>query len=231
MRVLSQDGFLTTSLAPKSAATREGLASHFSQNLFAAACIARRENGHWHWVILGGIIDGHLLVGDSLRHKEGFYREPYDDFMNNHVFNILTVEANPDWPLSGASTAHSHIYGWHSRLSTAAVASPWALGLLPLSLLLGWPSLLTKLTISLTWPRAFAATSSTTAIILLGAFLLAYVDPLGLSVTIVVALAVGSLIIHRATTTPRGKALALLAMSACCLALIIGALCLVTPMV
>ena len=151
--------------------------------------------------------------------------------MNNHVLNILTVEANPDWPLSGASTAQSHIYGWHSLLSTAAVASPWALGLLPLSLLLGWPSLLTKLTKGLTWPRAFAATSSTTAIILLGAFLLGYVDPLGLSVTIVVALAVGSLIIHRATDTPSWKALALLAMSAGCLALIIGALCLVTPVV
>ncbi|MFT4637491.1 MAG: hypothetical protein ACI8T1_000800 [Verrucomicrobiales bacterium] len=76
------------------------------------------------------MIDGQLLVGDSLR-PEMIYQEPYDDFMKNHVLNVLMIEASPFRPTSNA-VFRWHSQGWRSLLTTAT-------SVLPIPMLIGVP--------------------------------------------------------------------------------------------
>ena len=201
VRVLSQDGFLTTSLDPKDAGTKEALWTHFKEGLYAAACIARRENGHWHWVILSGNHGSDLLVGDSLRSEEGFYREPHEDFMNNHVLNVLTIRADPNKARSIRRSWQLHVQGWRSLITSVAAAAPWAGIALPLTVLFGWPWLLKRFATKLTWAQAFTATSSTLATCVLGTFFLAYVVPLGFTIAALLALLVGAHFVRNSVAT------------------------------
>lgn len=90
LRVLSQDGFLTTVVRPSSADASDRVSRHLAEGHFAVALTKVSE---FHWVVLAAgpeLSQGRVEVCDSLHERK--YLEPFEEYMTDQVYSILLVK-------------------------------------------------------------------------------------------------------------------------------------------
>ena len=90
LRVLSQDGFMTTVVRPSSADAPERVSRHLANGHYAVALTKVNE---FHWVVLGAgpeFSQGRVEVCDSLHEHK--YLEPFEDYLADRVYSLLLVK-------------------------------------------------------------------------------------------------------------------------------------------
>jgi len=114
-RVLTQDGFATNSVFLQGPNAKQRIIDHLRQGHYALSLIKRRSNGHLHWVVLTRYAKGSVTVGDSLR--VGLYKEPFTDYFENHLQNVILLA--PTQPAPQTRFLSEHVTGIVNMLS------PW----------------------------------------------------------------------------------------------------------
>jgi len=103
-RVLDQDGFFYTLVAPDDAQAGVLLGEHLDSGDLALLLIERRENNALHWVLADHRAGPEVRVVDSLMPQP--YTETTRNYLNECVISIITIRAAA--PPSETDSAHPH---------------------------------------------------------------------------------------------------------------------------
>lgn len=112
-RAMTQDGFALTPLDVDAADVVQALERHLDGGHFALGLVQRRETGNLHWVALGGVQDGEVLICDSM--KPAPYREPATEWLRDCALGILLVK-----PSNGAAQEPVWKLHWDGLLDSRA---------------------------------------------------------------------------------------------------------------
>ncbi len=105
-RVGRQDGFVLTALEPDVEESKTKLCQHGDRGLYTLTLIRRKENGNLHWIVLGRCHGGAVDVYDSLYPEP--YQENIDDYFQNNILSLITVEPSQD---TQSTVTSSHMDG------------------------------------------------------------------------------------------------------------------------